>query len=676
MNEEVKLYQLKTGFATHNKLLIYFVAKQLAETERAVYLYGHGTTESRRTGACCVCGRTLTHPVSVELGIGPECGGHYWNWDLIGGYTKENLERLKGALVNVVFDSWVPKSQIVDSTASSDVVNVPNNHPMLSFGLNKNKKTATLAENQKGEEVIKIKFPFDYEVLEMIKQLPGRVFHKEEKCWSVPVNEKSLQDLIGWGFEIDKKLEAFLERRKLRKIELSNINAIPGLKGELFPFQKIGVAFIENQSGRALIADEMGLGKTVQALAWLQLHPEKRPVVIVVPASLKLNWKREAERWMTNPKVEVLSGTSPWKPTGEILIINYDVLPNWTPWLRVVNPAVLITDECHYYKSNKAQRTKAVKFLGKGIPHVIALSGTPVVNRPIEVYNALALIDRSLFPSPWAFAKQYCNAHQTPFGWDFGGASNTQELHDVLTKTVMIRRLKTDVLKDLPDKIHSFVPIELENQSEYTEAENNFIEYIHKTKGKAAAERASNAEQLASIEVLKQVAVRGKLAESIRWIANFLEVDGKLVVFAVHTFVIDALMAEFNKDQVVAVKIDGSVPNAARQEMVDQFQNNPKVRLFVGNIRAAGVGITLTASSNVVFLELPWTPGELVQAEDRCHRIGQKDSVNIHYLLANNTIEERIANLIDRKRRVLDSVLDGKITETESLLSELLKSYE
>jgi len=673
MNDEVKFYQLRAGFAKHNKLLIYFTAKQLAETERAVYLYGHGTTESVRTGMCCICGRTLTHPVSVELGIGPECGGHYWDWNLIGGYTKENLERLRGALVEIVVDSWVPKSQIVSSTAYSDVVNVPNNHPMLSFGLNKAKKTASLAENQKGEEVIKIKFPFNYEVLEMVKQLPGRMFHKEEKCWSVPINEKSLQDLIGWGFEIDKKLQAFLERRKLRAVELSTINAIPGLKGELFPFQKIGVAFIENQSGRALIADEMGLGKTVQALAWLQLHPEKRPAVIVVPASLKLNWKKEAEQWMTRPKVEVLSGTSPWKPTGEILVINYDILANWTPWLRILNPVVLITDECHYYKSNKTQRTKAVKMLGKGMPHVIALSGTPIVNRPIEAYNALKLIDPTLFPNAWAYAKRYCNLRNNGFGWDFGGSSNTQELHDVLTKTVMIRRLKTDVLKDLPDKIRSFIPIELENQTEYTDAENNFIEYIHKTKGKDAALRASNAEQLASIEVLKQVAVRGKLSEAIKWIANFIEVDGKLVVFAVHTFVIDAIMEEF---KTVAVKIDGSVSQTERQNAVDRFQNDDSIRLFVGNIRAAGVGITLTASSNVVFLELPWTPGELVQAEDRCHRIGQKDSVTIHYLLANNTIEERIATLIDKKRRVLDSVLDGKITETESLLGELLKSYE
>jgi SWI/SNF-related matrix-associated actin-dependent regulator of chromatin subfamily A-like protein 1 len=674
MDEEVKLYQLKAGFATHNNLLIYFSAKVLAETERAVYLYGHGTGETVRLGVCCKCGRTLTHPVSVELGIGPECGGHYWNWDYIGGYTPENIERLRGALVDIVIDSWVPKSQIVNRLETNDIVEVPTNHPMLSFKLNKNTKMiAALAENQRGEPVMRLKFPFSYETLDVIKALPGRTFHKEEKVWSVPITEKAVQDLVRWGFELDDKLVKFLESKKTRTQTISEIKVIPGLSGELFPFQKIGVAFIENQLGRALIADEMGLGKTIQALAWLQLHPEKRPAIIVVPASLKLNWKKEAIRWMTNPKVEVLSGTQPWSTTGDLLIINYDILWDWVTELKQRNPVVLITDECHYYKSNQAKRTKAIKSIGKGIDHVIALSGTPIVNRPIEAYNALRLIDPNLFPDPWKFARQYCNLRNNGFGWDFSGASNTQELHEVLTKTVMIRRLKSDVMKDLPAKIHSFVPIELDNQTEYDEAENGFIEYIRKMKGQDAAMRASNAEALASIEVLKQVAVRGKLNEAMDWIENFIEVDGKLVVFAVHKFVIDALMERFSK---IAVKIDGSVSNNDRQSAVDAFQSNDGVRLFVGNIRAAGLGITLTASSNVVFLELPWTPGELVQAEDRCHRIGQKDSVTIHYLLATGTIEERIASLIDKKRQVLDSVLDGIETESESLLAQLMKSYE
>lgn len=237
----------------------------------------------------------------------------------------------------------------------------------------------------------------------------------------------------------------------------------------------------------------------------------------------------------------------------------------------------------------------------------------------------------------------------------------------------MLRRLKSEVLTELPEKTRAFLPIELDNETEYCTAENNFIDFVAKTKGNAAAHRASNAVALAEIEGLKQLAVRGKLQACIAWVRDFLEVDGKLVVFCTHRFVVDALMEEF-KD--VAVKVDGSVTGENRQKAVDAFQTNTNVRLFVGNVKAAGVGITLTAASNVAFIELPWTPGEVTQAEDRLHRIGQRNSVTVYYLLAQSTIEERIARLIDRKRKVLDSVLDGRETEQESLLSELMKEYE
>ncbi len=444
------------------------------------------------------------------------------------------------------------------------------------------------------------------------------------------------------------------------------------MKLELYPFQKRGVSFIEANKGRALVADEMGLGKTVQALGWLQMHPDKRPAIIVVPASLKLNWEKEANKWMTDPNVEVLSGTKTYPPTGDIIVINYDILQPWVPELRKLRPQVFVADECHYFKNNKAQRTKAVKRLTKGIPHVIALSGTPIVNRPVEIYNAIQIINPDLFPNYMYFVDRYCNPRFNGFAWDHSGASNTEELHKRLIDTIMIRRLKRDVLKELPDKIKSFIPIAINNKQEYHIAENHFIEYIRETRGDDAAKRISNAEALVKIGALKQLAVQGKLNNAITWIRDFLEVENKLVVFAVHKFVIDAVMEQF---QDIAVKIDGSVSVPKRQKIVEQFQKDPDTRLFVGNIQAAGVGITLTASSNVAFLELPWTPGELAQAEDRCHRIGQKDSVNVYFLLALDTIEHRISTILDNKRVVLDAVLDGKRPDQDSLLQEIINSY-
>lgn len=534
------------------------------------------------------------------------------------------------------------------------------------------KRTASLAVDSKGKQLIWLEFPYNLDDLFFVRSLPGRLYHKEERCWSAPIYKETLSMIIDWGFIVDEALLKILQEFRTTNIKITEHEGISGLKYELYPFQKEGVAFLESTNGRALIADEMGLGKTVQTLAWLQLHPELRPAIIVVPASLKLNWEREAKKWMTSPKVEILSGTTPSKVTGDIIIINYDILYAWLEKLRALNPKVVITDECHFYKSNKAKRTKAVKLLCKGIPYVIALSGTPIVNRPIEAFNALRLISPALFSNFDTFTNKYCNPKFTGFGWDYSGASNTQELHNILVSTIMLRRLKKDVLRDLPAKTRSFIPLALHNRELYKAAEHDFIAFIRHIKGDEAARRASNAKGLTQIEGLKQLAIHGKIIEAIEWIKDFLEVSDKLVVFAVHRFTIDHLMQAFGK---IAVKIDGTTSQSERQRAVDEFQVNPKIKLFIGNIKAAGVGITLTASSNVAFLELPWTPGDLVQAEDRCHRIGQKDNVTIYYLLAKDTIEEKIAAIIDKKREVIDSVLDGKAMSEESMLEEIYKSF-
>jgi SWI/SNF-related matrix-associated actin-dependent regulator 1 of chromatin subfamily A len=533
-------------------------------------------------------------------------------------------------------------------------------------------RTATMAENQYGERVIKIVFPFSYDDLEKVRSLPGRKFHSDTKCWSAPVQADSINNLVKWGFTIDEKLQTFVGAATAKKIQSYKPNDVKGLKGEPYPFQKVGITFADTNEGRILNADDMGLGKTIQALGYIQLHRDRTPAIIICPASLKLNWERECHKWLPNPSVEVLSGERTWTPTAEILIINYDVVPHWKDVLRKLNPQILIMDEAHAIKNHKAKRTKAVQFIGKKIPHIIALTGTPIENRPAEIYNAVHMINPELFPNRWFFMQRYCGAKFNGYGWSFNGATNMQELHQILSDNIMIRRKKKDVLKDLPDKTRSFVPIELSNRNEYIIAEDDFIAYVQRTKGHTAAVKASNAEAFAQIEGLKQLAVKGKLDQAICWIKEFIESGEKLIVFATHTFVIDALMKEFPG---IIVKVDGSVSGNQRQVAVDKFQNDPSIKLFVGNIKAAGVGITLTAASNVAFLEYPWTPSQLDQAEDRAHRIGQKNAVNIYYLLASNTIEEKMVKMIDSKRKIIDSVIDGVETDEASLLSELLKSY-
>lgn len=677
---ETKMYQINKFFALENDLPQFFVANELIKTEKAVYLYGHGTLESQRLGLCMKCGRTLTHPVSVKLGVGPICGGHYWDWNVVGGF--ENAEAIKKELEIKIkdfkVDTWLPKGVIKAIHDCETIVETPKDHKMMKRNNEKKPSQAKQAIMVKfqdsGKPAIKIMFPFDVDTVNRVKTLPGRKFNGDSfpKYWTCPLSLEAVEKLQEWGFELDARLEEYLQKSKTNVNDVAATD-VPGLRMELFPFQKKGVSFIDAKDGRALIGDEMGLGKTAQALAWLQLRKEARPAIVVVPASLKLNWEKEANMWMSEPNVQILSGANPNTPIiGEIIIINYDILKYWLDALMAIKPQVLIMDEAHYVKNNSAQRTKAVKQLGRRIPHVIGLTGTPIVNRPIELYNAIKLIDETVVPRFWDYAQKYCDAKHNGYGWDFTGATNTQELHETLVNTIMLRRLKKDVLTELPDKIRSFVPLELTNEKEYRTAERNFIQFVKEQKGQEAATRASNAQALAEIEGLKQLAVRGKLKQTIEWIRDFIDGNGKLVVMAVHKFVIDALMKEFGD---VAVKVDGSVSGQARQAAVDAFQNDNNVRLFIGNIRAAGVGLTLTAASNVAFLELPWTPGDLTQAEDRCHRIGQKDSVTVHYLLANATIEQKIASMIDRKRKVLDSVLDGKETQDESLLTELMYEY-
>jgi len=234
----------------------------------------------------------------------------------------------------------------------------------------------------------------------------------------------------------------------------------------------------------------------------------------------------------------------------------------------------------------------------------------------------------------------------------------------------MLRRLKKDVLTELPEKTFSFVPMELSNKKEYESAENDFIAWVRREKGDEKAERIQRVEALAKFEGLKQLATKGKLNQVKEWIKDFLETDNKLVVFCTHTFVVDELMKEFS----CAVKIDGSTND--RQKPVDAFQNDSKTRLFVGNIISASEGITLTASSNVAIIELPWSPSKVDQASDRCHRITQKDNVTVYYLLAQNTVEERIAKLLDKKRKMVNSVMNGTETEQSELLLELINSYK
>jgi SWI/SNF-related matrix-associated actin-dependent regulator 1 of chromatin subfamily A len=518
---------------------------------------------------------------------------------------------------------------------------------------------AVIKQREGGAKVVKIFFRYDPALVAKVRELPQRRFINDSKVkhWEAPALPSTLELLKKWGFSIEDQTQS----------ETNKISLPEGLS--LFPFQEKGVQFIESRNGRALVADEQGLGKTIQALAWLRLHPEKRPAVVVCPNSVKLNWAREARKWLDEAtSIHVIFGKdADTLPKADIYIINYDILLSWLSHLKIMDPKVLIIDETSMIKNKSAKRTKALQELARGVPHIIGLSGTPIINRPVEGFTILHMIDPRTFPKFWDYAQRYCGARWTRFGWDFSGASRTKELHELLTSTVMIRRKKADVLTELPDKIRTVVPIQFDSK-EYDKLEREFRDWLREEKGTRITTI------LSKIEYLRQFIVNKKLPQVIEWLEDVLEStggngNGKVVVFYHHKELGDKLESHFQK---ISVRIDGDTPAQKRQEYVDRFQNDPEIRVFLGNIQAAGMGITLTAASTVVFIELPWAPALLDQAEDRCHRIGQKYVVNVYYLVAAGTIEEDMAKVLDQKRQVVKMVLDGKEAEADENLVRLL----
>ena len=447
--------------------------------------------------------------------------------------------------------------------------------------------------------------------------------------------------------------------------------------GKLTPFdyQKEVVQDIEDFEGRSLVSVEQGLGKTAIALWTLKRQKiESFPAVVICPSAVKYMWEHEAIRMGIRPTV--LEGTKPEKVgrksnAPRLTILNQDILYAWLPVLLKQGTKTVIIDECQNFASRSSRRTKAVLKLGRSCRHVIALSGTPLVNRPAELWPTLHMIRPDLYPSFWQFAQRFCKPRRTPWGWDFSGASNLDVLHSTLNRQCMVRRLKKDVLKDLPEKMRCVVPVEISDRKEYEKARDDFAGWL-KSVQPDRVQSALRAQQMTQIGYLLRLTAKLKLRSVVEWCNNFLEgSDEKLVVFGVHTKMIEALDRRLNGGKHVI--IDGSVTGRLRKAACDQFQRDPKTRVLIGNIKAAGVGLTLTAASTVAFAELFWTPGAMTQAEDRCHRIGTTQTVWAYYLVAAGTIEERLCKAIQTKQEVIRATLDGgKMEDDLSILDQLL----
>jgi len=457
------------------------------------------------------------------------------------------------------------------------------------------------------------------------------------------------------------------------------------MRTKLKRYQKKGVRKIEHFKGRALLADDMGLGKTIQTLAWFKQHPEIKLMIVICPASLKWVWESQAIEHI-GIRCDILQGRTPPKNKrrigkhSRIIILNYEILQYWFDYLITLNPDALVIDECHRIKSRKTIARKKVKKLSKDIKYVIAISGTPLLNRPAELWTTLNLVRPEEYNSFYAFAWRYCKPVKMPWGWEYKGGSNLRELHRKLKTTMMIRRLKKEVLDELPNKNRQIIPLELSNKKEYQNAVDNFMQWLTK-KSPTKAKKAQKAEKLVKIGYLKRLAAELKIKAVIKWIDEFLEgSDEKLVLFAYHKTIIEILHKKY-KD--ISVTVTGSTSSKKRKLAVKGFNQNKKIRIFIGNIHAAGVGISLKAA-HLAFAELDFVPGNHTQAEDRIHGIG-RGVVGIgsmfYYLVAKNTIEEKLCQLIQDKQKMVAEILDGSAIDNnlniwDELEKELARNHK
>lgn len=472
-------------------------------------------------------------------------------------------------------------------------------------------------------------------------------------------------------------------------LDTSNLNSFWVPKGQLIPedkkdvivdfapfthrppfeHQKIAVTKLVSNK-KYILADDMGLGKTGSAVM-ATIACKAKKILIICPASLKLNWKREIE-FYSEESVGIVEGKK-WQD-GKYVIINYDILKNFhkIPKGREDHSHILkqgfdliIIDEAHYVSNGKAKRTKLVNHLTTKIDRLWLLSGTPMTSRPMNYYNLLKLVGSRVAENWIHFVRRYCDGKQIFRGyrkiWLTYGATNLDELRDK-TQDKVLRRLKEDVL-DLPDKIITPIQMNLTSR-EYKREMGEYQDWKRENKTKGLSI------QLAKLMTVRQIIAMEKVKETEQLIEQAINQDKKVIVFTNFTDPLLAIHEKYKKNSVI---LNGTMKKEDRQKSVDRFQTDDNIKVFIGNIKAAGVGITLTAAEVVIFNDLSFVPSDMSQAEDRAFRIGQKKSVSCIYPIYENTIERKIFNIVNNKKSVIDTVMGDNIKE-EDIMSQILDS--
>ncbi|XP_044525365.1 SWI/SNF-related matrix-associated actin-dependent regulator of chromatin subfamily A-like protein 1 [Gracilinanus agilis] len=522
---------------------------------------------------------------------------------------------------------------------------------------------------------------FSEDVIAIFKRMPSRNYDMKTRKWNFHLKDhkrlmEEIHQLPGIHLEplpkaVVQAFAGYLTKTSSHPEEVpeADLSAVdPKLVSSLMPFQRIGVNFAISKGGRLLLADDMGLGKTIQAICIAAYYRTEWPLLVVTPSTVRYTWEQAFHRWLPSLSPDstnvVVTGRDSLT-AGLINIVSFDLLSKMNKKLQTSFQVVII-DESHFLKNIKTARCRAAMPLLKAAKRVILLSGTPAMSRPAELYTQIVAVKPFFFRQFHDFALRYCDAKKLPWGWDYSGSSNLGELKLLLEESVMLRRLKSDVLSQLPAKQRKMVVVALGQMSAKTRAS------LAAAAKEMTTEKTSRRQQKEALLLFFHRTAEAKIQPATDYILDLLESGReKLLVFAHHKLVLDALSEELEKKHIGYIRIDGATSSADRQTLCQQFQLSEKCSVAVLSITAANMGLTFSATDLVVFAELFWNPGVLIQAEDRVHRIGQTSSVTIHYLVARGTADDYLWPLIQEKIKVL-----GQAGLSETNFSEVTEASD
>ncbi len=548
------------------------------------------------------------------------------------------------------------------------------------------------------------------EMAKSLQYITKSKFDWATKCWRIPVGLNTMESLINvlvnYCFSaspelirefdmLGRVLDVVAEESRAQSVETPLL--IPGLKCELLPYQQAGIRYLVERK-RSFLADDMGLGKTVQSLGVVE-YLSQWPVVVVCPPGLIFNWGKEIAKWLPDRSFTLLPADDIPEilPKTDFYVVGYDTLSKLVAALRLRKPKAIVFDEFHYLKERKTKRFIWSKKLVNRIDIRLGLTGTPIPNRPVELVGQLQMLGMlNTLGGLIYYYERYCDGKKYGTRIDVRGASNLEELNGKLRGHGFLRRLKKDVLKELPEKTRTYVPMGMGHPAGYLKAKERFNDIMHKLaesrrkftetlKGLAddkkiqalelwlnsPEQKKLRGDVLASMGEMRRVAALGRFTSTVEFIRDAVaDSEGKVIVFAHHKEMVARLREEFPD----SVFLDESQKPSERQAMVDRFQDDPKIRMLISPIKIGYVGYNMTAASQVIFAEMDWVPSVHDQAEDRALRIGQKKNVSAWYLYASGTIEEKMIAILEGKRSIITRATDGSASgeESKTMLGELL----